>query len=56
MQATFYSVKINDVLNPFNQMSTPILSDPNHRFHFILPSDLGCPVSANANPTSLRAI
>ncbi len=52
LQATYYSVKINHVLNPFNQMSTQILSDPNHRFHFIFPSDLGCPVAANANPQS----
>ena len=52
LQVTYYSVKINHVLQPFNQMSTQILSDPNHRFHFIFPSDLGCPVAANANPTS----
>jgi iron complex outermembrane receptor protein len=52
VQATFYSVKINRVLQPFNQLSSQILSDPNHRFHFIFPSDLGCPVAANANPTS----
>jgi iron complex outermembrane receptor protein len=52
VQATYYSVKINRVLQPFNQLSSQILSDPNHRFHFIFPSDLGCPVTANANPTS----
>jgi outer membrane receptor protein involved in Fe transport len=52
LQATWYSVKINGVLQPFNQLSSQILSDPHQRFHFILPSDLGCPVSANSNPTT----
>jgi iron complex outermembrane receptor protein len=52
IQATFYSVKINHVLQPFNQLSSQNLSDPNQRFTFIFPSDLGCPVAANANPTT----
>jgi hypothetical protein len=53
LQATYYSVKINNVLSGFLGSQTSAgLSDPTQRFHFILPSDLGCPVSANANPTS----
>jgi iron complex outermembrane receptor protein len=53
LQATWYSVKINGVLSGFlgSQTSTG-LADPTQRFHFIVPSDLGCPVAANANPTS----
>jgi iron complex outermembrane receptor protein len=53
IQATWYSVKINGVLNGFLGAQTSTgLADPTQRFHFILPSDVGCPVSANANPTS----
>ncbi|HEX5279135.1 MAG TPA: TonB-dependent receptor [Micropepsaceae bacterium] len=53
LQATFYSVKINGVLNGFlGAQTSNAFSDPTHRFHFIVPSDLGCPVSANANPTT----
>jgi hypothetical protein len=40
------------VLQPFNQLSAQQMSDPNQRFTFIFPSDLGCPVAANANPTT----
>src|SRR6185437_11489112 len=53
--ATYYSIKINGVINPFNQITSQDLSDPNTRFTFILPSDLGCPVAANANPTACAA-
>lgn len=52
LQATFYSVKINNVLTANNQVSSQNLADPLQRFTFILPSDLGCPVAANANPTT----
>ena len=51
-QATYYSVKINHVLQAFNQVSNATIADPNRRFQYIFPSDLGCPVSANANPTT----
>ncbi len=52
VQATFYSIKINSVIGAFNQVNTGTMSNPNLRFQFIFPSDLGCPVSANANPTT----
>ena len=52
-QATYYSVKINNLLSGFlGAQTSAAFSDPTQRFHFIVPSDLGCPVSANANPTS----
>jgi hypothetical protein len=52
IQATWYQVKINGVLaGNINQQSTQF-NDPNQRFHYIFPSDLGCPVAANANPAS----
>ncbi len=53
IQATWYSVKINGVLGGFlgNQDSASF-ADPTQRFHFVLPSDLGCPVAANAHPTT----
>ena len=52
VQATWYSVKINGVLQAFNNPTSNPFADPNQRFHYILPSDLGCPVAANANPAS----
>ena len=52
LQATWYSVKINGTLVGFNATTTQVLADPSQRFHIILPSDLGCPVAANAAPTS----
>ena len=52
VQATWYSVKINSTLLGFNTTTDNTLADPLQRFHIILPSDLGCPVAANANPTS----
>lgn len=51
-QTTFYSVKINHVLGAFNQLTAATIADPNRRFQYIFPSDLGCPVSANANPAT----
>ena len=51
LQATWYSVKINGTLTNFNNPTASSFNDPNQRFHFIVPSDLGCPVAANANPT-----
>ncbi|MDE2474422.1 MAG: TonB-dependent receptor [Alphaproteobacteria bacterium] len=51
-QATYYSVKINNVLTANNQLSSQNIADPLQRFTFIFPSDLGCPVADNANPTA----
>jgi iron complex outermembrane receptor protein len=59
--ATWYSIKINGTLTNFNNPTTVAFNDPNQRFHYITPSDLGCagvsPTTAtinaaNANPTS----
>ena len=52
VQATWYSVKINGTLLGNNNTADSTLGDPNQRYHVILPSDLGCPVAANANPTT----
>jgi iron complex outermembrane recepter protein len=52
VQATWYSVKVNGTLLGFTATSSNTLADPLQRFHVILPSDLGCPVAANANPTT----
>ncbi|HEX5279760.1 MAG TPA: TonB-dependent receptor [Micropepsaceae bacterium] len=52
LQATWYSVKINGTLIGFNGTTAPVLGDASQRFHMVLPSDLGCPVSANATPTT----
>ncbi|HXJ02316.1 MAG TPA: TonB-dependent receptor [Micropepsaceae bacterium] len=52
VQATWYSVKVNGTLLGFNNTTGQTLSDPLQRFHVIVPSDLGCPVAANANPTT----
>lgn len=52
LQATFYSIKINQVLSGGGSVNASNLSDPTLRFKFIVPSDLGCPVAANANPAS----
>jgi hypothetical protein len=52
LQATWYSVKISNPLGGAGPINTQIMSDPINRFRFIVPSDLGCPVSANANPTT----
>jgi iron complex outermembrane recepter protein len=52
VQATWYSVKVNGTLLGFNAVGPNNVASASERFHFILPSDLGCPVAANANPTS----
>ena len=52
VQATYYSIKINGVINPFNQIFDADLANPTTRFTFILPSDLGCPAADNANPAA----
>ena len=52
VQATWYSVKVNNTLLGFNTTTDNTIADPLQRFHVILPSDLGCPVAANANPTT----
>lgn len=52
-QATYYSVKVNGVLSgQLAAGNTAGLNDPNQRFHFIVPSDTGCPVADNANPAA----
>ncbi len=51
LQATWYSVKINGTLLGFNNPAGSSVGDPNQRFHYITPSDLGCPVAQNANPS-----
>src|SRR5262249_34683715 len=52
VQATWYSVKISNPLAGGAAVSNQVLAGPNQRFRFIQPSDLGCPVSANKNPTT----
>ncbi len=50
VQATWYSVKINGTLLGFNNPTGTNVGNPNDTFHFITPSDLGCPVGQNATP------
>lgn len=52
LQATWYSVKINGRLTGADAITSQTLADPIERYHLILPSDLGCPVAANANPST----
>lgn len=52
IQATWYSVKVSGTLLGFNNLGSSNVGAVADRFHFIMPSDLGCPVAANANPTS----
>jgi iron complex outermembrane recepter protein len=52
LQATWYRVKINGTLNSFTSATSDIMSSPLQRSLFILPSDVGCPVSANSNPAT----
>jgi iron complex outermembrane recepter protein len=52
LQATWYSVKISNVLSAGGGLANSTLADPTQTFRFIQPSNLGCPVSANANPTT----
>ena len=52
LQATWYSVKVNGVLSGALNTTDQTLADPTQRYHVILPSDLGCPVAANAAPTT----
>ena len=52
LQATWYSIKIDGSLTAGGAASLSTLSDPTQRFRFIVPSDLGCPVAANAHPTT----
>ena len=49
LQATWYSVKISNVLQAF---TNPNLDSATERFHHILPSDLGCGLAANAAPAT----
>jgi iron complex outermembrane receptor protein len=51
VQATWYSVKVNGTLLGFNNPTGTTLGNPHEAFHFIVPSDLGCPVAQNANPS-----
>ncbi|HEX5280567.1 MAG TPA: TonB-dependent receptor plug domain-containing protein [Micropepsaceae bacterium] len=50
LQATWYSVRIKGTIGT-NVLNAGTLGDPTQRYHIILPSDLGCPVADNANPT-----
>ncbi|MDE2477140.1 MAG: TonB-dependent receptor plug domain-containing protein [Alphaproteobacteria bacterium] len=53
LQATWYSVKVNGLLSgQLAAGNTTGLNDPNQRFHFIVPSDTGCPVADNNNPAA----
>jgi iron complex outermembrane receptor protein len=52
VQATWYSIKINGTLTNFNNPNAISFNDPSQRFHFVVPSDLGCPVATNANPAA----
>jgi len=52
LQATWYSVKVNGTLSAFTNTTTATLNSVSDRFHIILPSDLGCPIAANAAPTT----
>ncbi len=52
LQATWYSVKISNPLGGEGTLTTQLFADPVNRFRFIVPSDLGCPTAANANPQS----
>ena len=52
LQATWYSVKVNGTLLGFTANNTSTFNDPNLRFRHIVPSDLGCPVADNFNPTA----
>jgi len=52
VQATWYSVKVNGTLSAFTNTTTATLNQVSDRFHVIIPSDLGCPTSANVNPAS----
>ena len=51
VQATWYSVKVNGLLNGALGTTDSTLADPTQRYSEILPSDLGCPVAQNATPT-----
>ena len=50
VQATWYSVKINDTLVNFGNPTTNRFSDPSIGFVFLVPSDVGCPAADNAQP------
>jgi hypothetical protein len=52
LQATYYSVKVNNVLAGALNVTSSTWNDPTARYHLIVPSDLGCPVSANAHPAT----
>jgi iron complex outermembrane receptor protein len=52
LQATWYSVKVNGTLLGFNNIGASNMGNPAERFHFITPSDLGCPVAQNATPAA----
>src|SRR6185295_7153309 len=54
VQATWYSVKINGPLTNFNNPTATAFNDPNQRFHFITPSDLGC-AGSSPTPASINA-
>jgi len=55
LQATWYRVKITDVLQSFGNPTTDSFNDPLKGFAFLVPSDFGCPISSNAAPSSCAA-
>ena len=52
LQATFYSIKINGEIGKPTHGTSQSLADPTQRLFNIVPSDLGCPISANLHPTT----
>jgi len=50
VQATWYSVKINNLLINFGNPTTNRFNDPSIGFVYLVPSDVGCPVSQNGHP------
>jgi iron complex outermembrane receptor protein len=55
LQATWYKVKITNVLQSVGNPTSTSFNDPTAGFSFLVPSDFGCPVSSNAAPTSCAA-
>lgn len=52
LQATWYNIKINGVLDALGNPTSANFNAAQNRRAYILPSDLGCPVAQNANPTA----
>jgi outer membrane receptor protein involved in Fe transport len=50
LQATYYIVKVNGILQNFGNPNDSRFNDPSVGFAFIVPSDVGCPAEQNATP------